>query len=280
VKKLDFDFIKESFAKEGYTILSSNYINSTSKLRYICPIGHKHSISWGKWKIGRRCYYCFGTVKKDILDIKKLFEAEGYILLSGEYRNDHTKLDYICNLGHAHSITFMGWRMGHRCAICAGQRKPTIEEITESFKLEGYTLLSKEYVNNRTKLKYICPYGHKHGMTWVHWSDRKRCPTCAIINYSGSGNPNWKGGISSEPYCEAWKDQEYKKDIRDRDGNRCLNPCCYGADDVLSIHHIDYDKKNCKPSNLITVCRSCNTRANKDREWHKSWYQAIIINRY
>ena len=40
------------------------------------------------------------------------------------------------------------------------------------------------------------------------------------------------------------------------------------------------NKKNCHPLNLITVCDPCNGRANKDRDWHTTWYQAIIYRRY
>lgn len=41
-----------------------------------------------------------------------------------------------------------------------------------------------------------------------------------------------------------------------------------------------YVKKNCHPNNLITLCSSCNARANFDRAWHTSWYKAIINNKY
>ena len=97
----------------------------------------------------------------------------------------------------------------------------------------------------------------------------------------GKDNPNWKGGKSFEDYCPMWTDKEYKQFIRDRDGNKCLNPYCNKINPFdLHIHHINYDKKECRPVNLITVCRSCNARANFDRKWHKAWYKAIIKNRY
>ena len=96
---------------------------------------------------------------------------------------------------------------------------------------------------------------------------------------SGPLSPTWKGGISCEPYCQDWT-KEYKEFIKERDGYRCLNPYCHKIDNKLHIHHTDYNKKNCHPSNLITVCRSCNSRANKDRNWHKVWYQAILYRRY
>ncbi|HUU88366.1 MAG TPA: hypothetical protein VMX17_11535 [Candidatus Glassbacteria bacterium] len=95
----------------------------------------------------------------------------------------------------------------------------------------------------------------------------------------GCNNPNWKGGIQCEPYCEQWSDKEYKESIKKRDGYKCLNPECNKTSYKLCIHHIDYIKKNCHPLNLITICISCNSKANQNREWHKCWYQAIIFRR-
>jgi len=99
------------------------------------------------------------------------------------------------------------------------------------------------------------------------------------LKLSGANNPNWKGGINCDPYCDAWADPEYKDSIKERDGYQCLNPICLKKTKNLCIHHIDYNKKNCHPSNLITVCYSCNSSANFDREWHTSWYNAIILRR-
>ena len=97
---------------------------------------------------------------------------------------------------------------------------------------------------------------------------------------SGENSPVWKGGISCEPYCEQWVDKEYKESIKERDGYKCLNPDCNKTSERLCIHHIDYIKKNCHPLNLITICTSCNMRANFDREWYTAWYKAIINKRY
>jgi hypothetical protein len=96
----------------------------------------------------------------------------------------------------------------------------------------------------------------------------------------GSHHWNWKGGISCEPYCEIWLNNEYKNSIKERDKYSCLNPECSKLNNKLCIHHIDYNKKNCHPFNLITLCFSCNGKANKNREWHEYWYKAIIYQRY
>ena len=97
-----------------------------------------------------------------------------------------------------------------------------------------------------------------------------------IGRLAGSNNPNWKGGITFESYCEIWTDKEYKEDIKKRDNYQCQNSDCWNKNSIdLMIHHIDYNKKECSPSNLITLCRSCNARANFNRDYWQQTYQAI-----
>jgi len=93
---------------------------------------------------------------------------------------------------------------------------------------------------------------------------------------SGSNASNWKGGISNELYCDEWIDKEYRKDIKERDNYTCQNFDCKGNSKRLCIHHIDYNKKNCKPDNLITVCVNCNSKANRNREYWEIFYKNII----
>ena len=278
--KLTLEQVTESFKQEGYVLLSKEYTNAKTKLNYICPKGHKHSMAWSNWQQSKRCPSCAGLSKLTLEHVKEDFEKEGCILLSKEYINARTKLYYICPKGHNHDIVWGGWQRGQRCPVCAGLSKPSLKQVKESFGNERYTLLSKVYTNNRTKLNYICPKGHKHSMAWCNWRQGYRCPTCDDILKSGPGHYNWQGGISCEPYCPIWSDKEYKKDIKLRDGDVCLNPYCSKKDHRLYIHHIDYNKKNCEYKNLITLCGSCNSRANVDREWHTDWYRIIMMRRY
>lgn len=100
--------------------------------------------------------------------------------------------------------------------------------------------------------------------------------------FTGNNNPNWREGISCEPYCDIWLDQGYKQSIKDRDNNECQNPDCRKNCNhmTLCLHHINYNKKDCPPKNLITLCISCNARANFNREICTDFYQNIMSEKY
>lgn len=273
--------VRAAFNKEEYRLLSTEYKNNKAHLHYKCPSGHLHRTRWDVWVKGVRCPVCDGQAKPEFLKIKSSFESEGYTLISTEYVNNRTKLHTVCPKGHSWVTTWANWQNDCRCKTCSGNLKKTIIEVRKCFEKESYVLLTDSYINQRQKLKYRCPDNHLHSTTWSDWQSGYRCPECYAIRISGRGNCNWKGGISFEPYCEVWKDKEYKESIKERDGYKCLNPyCCSDNKNDLTIHHINYDKKDCVFSNLLTICRSCNAKANYDREWHMSWYRAVLRNRY
>jgi len=282
MRRLTYEFVKEQFENEGYMLLDNLYKEAHHKLKYKCSNGHVHEVSWAKWKVGRRCPYCSGKAKPSIDLIRQEFEKEGYLLLSTEYVNIRTRLKYKCPKGHIHYVRWSDWRhKGTRCFYCSGNESPTIGFIRRSFAKENYIMLTNEYVNNKKKLSYICPEGHVGKISWNDWSYRGgRCPACFFINNSGDKHYNWKGGISCEPYCDMWADKEFKEDIKSRDNYECQNPDCWGTNKQLCLHHINYNKKECGPTNLITLCKSCNSRANYNRKWHKKFYSNIIKKKY
>lgn len=220
--------------------------------------------------------------------VRGRFEREGYVLVSTSYKNSRTKLETRCPKGHIYFTTSRNFKDGKRCKTCWHKRlgdlgRKDFEDIKSSFSMEGYSLLTTRYRNVEQKLDFICPNGHRHSMSFHNWKSGWRCVKCRSIRqavlYSGENHPQWLGGASLKGYCLIWSDKDYKASVRQRDNNVCQNPYCFKTDKVLAIHHIDYDKQNCHPSNLITVCRSCNSRANKDRKWHTEWYQTIIKNK-
>lgn len=79
----------------------------------------------------------------------------------------------------------------------------------------------------------------------------------------------WKGGISIAPYSVDWT-KTLKRSIRERDKYIC-RLCGKPQGDIShDVHHIDYDKINCSPKNLITLCKKCHVTTNHNRDYWKS----------
>lgn len=94
---------------------------------------------------------------------------------------------------------------------------------------------------------------------------------------TGPLNPAWNGGTSFEPYCYKFNN-ELKERIRERDNRTCQNCGTKENGRKLTCHHIHYDKENCYPD-LITLCHSCNSKANGNRDYWEKYYMAILKTR-
>ena len=130
--------------------------------------------------------------------VKSKFEERGYKLLSEDYINSSTELNYICPNEHRHNITYRDFNQGHGCPFCVGLAKLTIDFVREEFKKVGYILLSKNYNGSKTKLVYTCNNGHTNSTKWNTFQQGFRCPTCAISNRSSKNSYLWKGGVTKD----------------------------------------------------------------------------------
>jgi HNH endonuclease len=100
----------------------------------------------------------------------------------------------------------------------------------------------------------------------------------------GEKHPAWRGGISFEPYGVDFN-KKLREQIRKRDGYRCQE--CFRHQNELRtktnksyrlvIHHIDYNKKNNNPNNLISLCKSCHTQTNWNREQWIEYYKDKVV---
>ena len=79
---------------------------------------------------------------------------------------------------------------------------------------------------------------------------------------------NWQDGKSFEPYGLEFN-EDLKEVIRNRDRRKCQ---ISGKTELelgykLSVHHIDYDKKNNDPKNLISLSKKWHTKTNYNRKY-------------
>ncbi len=97
----------------------------------------------------------------------------------------------------------------------------------------------------------------------------------------GDKNPNWIDGRSYEPYPPEFK--KLRNQIKKRDKYVCqvcgdCIPKFISQRIRLVIHHVDYNKKNNNPLNLITLCNFCHSSVNSSREQWTEFFKEKIPN--
>jgi len=129
----------------------------------------------------------YDTQRYDFEFVKQKFLDRKYQLLSKKYKNRTEKLEFICPEGHKNSIRFGDFLKGHGCRDCAFKKiskdkKYKYNIVNSLFEKEGYKLLTKEYKNNKQKLKCICPNGHIWFIRLDGWLSGARCLKCFQSN--------------------------------------------------------------------------------------------------
>lgn len=89
--------------------------------------------------------------------------------------------------------------------------------------------------------------------------------------YVGKENPNWRGGTSFEPYSS-----DFNKNLKRKIGKRDNFICQKCGVKSKLVHHIDYDKTNCRENNLIILCRYCNSKANFNRVFWENFFVDLM----
>ncbi len=121
--------------------------------------------------------------------------------------------------------------------------------------------------SEKSKIKYsLSKIGEKNPMK------RKEVALKVSLAQKGEKSIRWQGGISFEPYSIDWN-KTLKRSIRERDRYTCQICGKPQEDNAHHVHHIDYNKKNCNPNNLITLCVSCHIKTNQNREYWKQYFK-------
>jgi hypothetical protein len=103
------------------------------------------------------------------------------VCLSIAYINSRSKLHWECKFGHTWDATFKAIKRGHWCPHCAIlKRSLSIDDCNAMAKENNGKCLSKEYINNGTKLLWQCELGHQWHSTFTLIKNQKTwCPICS-----------------------------------------------------------------------------------------------------
>lgn len=146
-------------------------------------------------------------------------------------------------------------------------KKKGIKVLEETKKKISKTLKGRKNTWGNEISKSLKEYYKTH----KNWNDGKKRPKHSK-KMSKEGNPSWLGGKSFEPYGLNWTDT-LKEAIRQRDWYMCQLCGKTQGKKALQVHHIDYNKRDCNPENLVTLCNSCHMKTSFNREKWKFYFQ-------
>jgi hypothetical protein len=187
LKKLTYEEVKQYFELYDYTLISTEYINSSKKLLTFCPCGHKYEVSYNKFSQGKRCTICQGIKRYTYEEVKDIFKDNGCELLSTEYINNHIPLKYKCSCGNYSEIRLYNFLIGERCKLCGMQKtkdkqKHSYDYVKDRYENKKYILLSDKYNNYHEPLECICPNGHHIEKSLASLDFGYDCYICADQN--------------------------------------------------------------------------------------------------
>ena len=168
-----------------YKLLSNEYVNNNSKLKFKCCNNHIFDVTWSHfYNSNSRCPICAienrKYIKNNFEKIKDdIYNEYGYKIISGEYTNLNSMFDIVDNDGYKYYATINYIKRGMR--KISSHNKYSIDNIKLWLKLNNkpFILLSDTYINNSSKLKFMClDNNHIIYMSWADMSTSKVCPKC------------------------------------------------------------------------------------------------------
>lgn len=225
VRKLTYEFVKQSFESIGYKLLSKDYLNNHTKLYYKCDKGHVHSITWNDFKTGYRCKWCWEEKRS-----------------KNNYKGGVTKLNLPLFSTYASQLERY-------------QPVYKIEHINLELLGVECTHCSKIFVPNKKAVQHriAALNGKQKGEAHMYCSDecKQTCPIYRQILWPKTYQP-YK---VTRPNQSVWSNL-----IKERDNHTCQK--CGISDGIMIAHHIDPVINNPIESldldNGLTLCKKCH----------------------
>lgn len=115
--------------------------------------------------------------------VRNIIHNKGGTLLTETYINVNSELKIQCNNGHIWETKYDNIRKNSWCPYCSNKNKKSIIDANKLAKRYDGVCLSTKYINNKTKLKWLCKYGHVWEATFNDINHNRWCPECANGKY-------------------------------------------------------------------------------------------------
>ena len=206
VRYLKYDDIRDYVENCGCELISNEYINQNTKMKFKCSCGNEFTTTFDTFKYQGK-HQCNECSKKQIHD-KRAYSykyVENYIknlgseLLSETYNDNHEKIKVRCNkckkvfettfdiiltTVRKKDIKILNCKKCN-CKDAQAKNLHTIEEIRDFVnKNSDCELLSTEYKSNKSKnnkLEFQCSCGNKFKTTYYRfkYKNKRQCNKCS-----------------------------------------------------------------------------------------------------
>lgn len=248
--KYSFDEVRKIFEDNGCELLSSEYINNKSKLDFKCKCGRLSTKVLSEFLERSNCAKCSheeraALVKYSYEEVVTFFEEKECDLVSTEYKNNLSKLNYVCHCGNESSTTLNNFLRRGDCRKCweKSRIKYTSEYVKSIIEEEGCKYISQEKENSNTKVTFICTCNREGTVLLDSFKIGARCSHCAKESYrrnnSGKNHMNWNPELTEEERTATRNYLEYyqwRREVFERDNYSCQ--CCGSRKDLVA-HHLN-----------------------------------------
>ena len=173
----------QSIAKQhGGKCHSRLYLNAKTYIDFECSEGHIFKTTAERVFNGRWCRLC-GRVKAGkkmrgrIEDLQLIAKSRDGELISVEYKNAVTPVEWKCIKGHTWYAKPSAVKMGTWCPFCAGKRH-NVGDLQKTAKIKGGRCLAVSYKGSDYKYSWECKEGHIWKATFSNVRKSSWCPHC------------------------------------------------------------------------------------------------------
>lgn len=131
--KFTYEDVYNYFTEQKCELLETEYINSSTKMKYKCICKNISFIFFSKFKQGQRCKKCNGKETYTYEYVTNFFQKQDCKLLETEYINNITNMNYICKCGNINNIKFSQFKNDKKCQNCLKNTLTKLELIRNEF---------------------------------------------------------------------------------------------------------------------------------------------------
>lgn len=156
--------LKEIARIKGGDLLSASFLGTAYKLEWLCKYGHKWKAKSSYIEAGYWCQICEGN-KRDVDYYNKIAMRKKGVCLATEFTDVKQKVKWKCSREHIWTDTFNSIKNGRWCKECnaINHKNKEFHNMKVVAQERNGLLLSREYTNSYTKLKWKCI---KHNYIW------------------------------------------------------------------------------------------------------------------